>query len=120
VIVGRAGLRVRETLALTEADLEPRRGALLLRRGRGGRRRLARHRLGCAHAVELAGEGVPLIVIERQLGDSNLGTASVSLPALTRPRGELSSRTALVRPSAAVPYGSLAVSMVRSAPAAGV
>ena len=39
VILWRAGLRVQEALALAEADLDPRRGALLVRRGKGGRRR---------------------------------------------------------------------------------
>jgi integrase len=39
VILWRAGLRVQEALALAEADLDQRRGALLLRRGKGGRRR---------------------------------------------------------------------------------
>ena len=35
----RAGLRICEALALTEADLDARRGSLLVRRGKGGRRR---------------------------------------------------------------------------------
>ena len=39
VILWRAGLRIQEALALTEADLDQRRGSLLVRRGRGGRRR---------------------------------------------------------------------------------
>ena len=39
VILWRAGLRVQEALALAEADLDQRRGALLVRRGKGGRRR---------------------------------------------------------------------------------
>jgi len=34
-----AGLRIHEALALSEADLDHRRGALLVRRGKGGRRR---------------------------------------------------------------------------------
>jgi site-specific recombinase XerD len=38
VILWRAGLRVQEALALAEADLDQRRGALLVRRGKGGRR----------------------------------------------------------------------------------
>jgi integrase len=39
VVLWRAGLRISEALALTEADLDPRRGAVLVRRGKGGRRR---------------------------------------------------------------------------------
>jgi len=39
VVLWRAGLRIHEALALTEADLDPRRGSLLVRRGKGGRRR---------------------------------------------------------------------------------
>jgi site-specific recombinase XerD len=43
------------------------------------RRRFAPHQLRHAHAVEVAREGMPLIVIQRQLGHSNLGISSVSL-----------------------------------------
>ena len=39
VVLWRAGLRIHEALALGEADLDPRRGSLLVRRGKGGRRR---------------------------------------------------------------------------------
>jgi integrase len=39
VIVWRAGLRIQEALALAEADFDQRRGALLVRHGKGGRRR---------------------------------------------------------------------------------
>ena len=39
VVLWRAGLRICEALALTEADLDPRRGSLLVRRGKGARRR---------------------------------------------------------------------------------
>jgi site-specific recombinase XerC len=39
VVLWRAGLRIQEALALTEADLDHRRGAVLVRRGKGGRRR---------------------------------------------------------------------------------
>jgi site-specific recombinase XerD len=41
-------------------------------------RHISRH----AHAVEMAREGVPLIVIQRQLGHSNLGIASVYLQGI--------------------------------------
>jgi integrase len=39
VVRWRAGLRIHEALALAEADLDRRRGSLLVRRGKGGRRR---------------------------------------------------------------------------------
>jgi site-specific recombinase XerD len=143
VILWRAGLRIQEALALTEGDLDQRRGSLLVRRGKGGRRRevgmdawgweelqpwidrrqelpvgallcvingttrgrhwspaaaraelertaaaagvrrrFAPHQLRHAHAVEMAREGVPLIVIQRQLGHSNLGITSVYLQGI--------------------------------------
>jgi site-specific recombinase XerD len=146
VVLWRAGLRIQEALTLAEADLDHRRGALLVRRGKGGRRRevgmdtwgwdelqswlelrvglpvgppfcvlngrtrgrqwstaaaraelrrtavaagvrrrFAPHQLRHAHAVEMAREGVPLVVIQRQLGHSNLGITSV-LPARNRQR----------------------------------
>jgi site-specific recombinase XerD len=143
VILWRAGLRIQEALALTEADLDQRRGSLLVRHGKGGRRRevgtddwgsqelqpwlelriqlpvgplfcvingatggrpwataaaraqlrrtaagagvrrrFAPHQLRHAHAVEMAREGVPLIVIQLQLGHSNLGITSVYLQGI--------------------------------------
>ena len=39
VVLWRAGLRIHEALALTEADLDARRGSVLVRRGKGGRSR---------------------------------------------------------------------------------
>ena len=39
LVLWRAGLRIQEALALVEGDLDHRRGALLVRRGKGGRRR---------------------------------------------------------------------------------
>jgi integrase len=110
VLLWRAGLRISEALALQESDLDRSRGAVLVRRGKGGkrrevgmdrwawdqldpwleirrrepsaarkqlhhaaaragvRRRFAPHQLRHAHAVEMAQEGVPLVVIQRQLG----------------------------------------------------
>src|SRR3954468_2855419 len=143
VILWRAGLRIQESLSLGEVDLDPRRGSLLVRHGKGGprrevgmdawgwqelqpwlqtrlelpvgplfcvitgptrgrhwanaaareelrqtaaragvRRRFAPHQLRHAHAVEMAREGVPLVVIQRQLGHSNLGITSIYLQGI--------------------------------------
>jgi integrase len=142
-VLWRAGLRISEALALAEADLDARRGSLLVRRGKGGRRRevgmddwaweqlapwlsvrvelpvgplfcvvngatrgrpwaaaaarselrlVAReagvrgrvgpHQQRPAHAVEMAREGVSLIVIQRQLGHTNLGITSIYLQGI--------------------------------------
>ena len=43
VILWRAGLRINEALRLAETDLEPRRGSILVRHGKGGLCRI-RHR----------------------------------------------------------------------------
>jgi site-specific recombinase XerD len=48
----------------------------------GVRRRFAPHQLRHAHAVEMAREGVPLIVIQRQLGHTNLGITSIYLEGI--------------------------------------
>ena len=143
VVLWRAGLRIAEALALAETDLEPGQGSLLVRSGKGGRRRVvgmdawgweqlrpwleyrdrlplgplfcvisspragsvwasgavrqrlrvlaaqagvrrrfARHQLRHAHAVEMTREGVPLNVIQRQLGHANLGVTSVYLQGI--------------------------------------
>jgi integrase len=141
IVLWRAGLRIHEALALSEADLDPRRGSLLVRRGKGGRRRevgmdewgweqlrpwlvarvelpvgplfciatgptrgrgwsptaareqlrqagvrrrFAPHQLRHAHAVEIAREGVPLIVIQRRLGHTDLGITSIYLQGSAR------------------------------------
>ncbi len=143
VVLWRSGLRISEALALAESDLDWNRGAILVRRGKGGRRRevgmdrwawdqlspwldiraalpvgalfcvihdptrgrpwsaaaaraqlrrvaaiagvrrrFAPHQLRHAHAVEMAREGVPLVVIQRQLGHANLGITSVYLQGI--------------------------------------
>jgi site-specific recombinase XerD len=143
VVLWRAGLRISEALALSETDLEPGRGCVIVRAGKGGkrrevgmdewawgqlrrwqehrlhlpvgplfcviagpgrgrawsatavraelralaaragvRRRFAPHQLRHAHAVEMAREGVPLNVIQRQLGHCNLGVTSVYLQGI--------------------------------------
>jgi integrase len=107
VVLWRGGLRVREALMLGERDLDPRRGSLLVCNGKGGRRReigmdawgweqlrpwlaahagirrrFAPHQLRHAHAVELAREGVPVNIIQRQLGHASLGTTSIYLQGI--------------------------------------
>jgi site-specific recombinase XerD len=45
----------------------------------GSRHRFAPHQLRHAHAVEMSREGVPLVVIQRQLGHADLGITSAYL-----------------------------------------
>ncbi|HZC83254.1 MAG TPA: tyrosine-type recombinase/integrase, partial [Rubrobacter sp.] len=61
----------------------------------GVRRRFAPHQLRHAHAVEMAREGVPLNVIQRQLGHTNLGvTSTLSARGSTTPKSSTPSTTA--------------------------
>src|SRR5947209_2028032 len=39
VLLWRAGMRINEALSLAESDLDPGQGSILIRRGKGGRRR---------------------------------------------------------------------------------
>jgi integrase len=55
------------------APKQPRRTA----QAAGVRRRFVPHQLRHAHAIEMAHEGVPLVVIQRQLGHANLGITSI-------------------------------------------
>jgi site-specific recombinase XerD len=48
----------------------------------GVRRRFVPHQLRHAHAIEMAHEGVPLVVIQRQLGHANLGITSIYLQGI--------------------------------------
>ena len=143
VLLWRAGLRISEALDLAETDLDRASGGILVRRGKGGkrrqvgmdswaweqltpwlearaelpagallcvihgptagrhweaaaarkrikraaatagvRRRFAPHQLRHAHAIEMAHEGIPLVVIQRQLGHTNLGITSIYLQGI--------------------------------------
>src|SRR5438874_2189335 len=62
-----AGVRVEFRRLALEADI---------------RRRFAPHQLRHAHALELAREGVPPNIIQRQLGHANLGTTSMYLQGI--------------------------------------
>jgi hypothetical protein len=54
----------------------------------GVRRRFAPHQLRHAHAIEMAHEGIPLPIIQRQLGHAHLGITSIYLQGIdTRDRG---------------------------------
>jgi site-specific recombinase XerD len=46
------------------------------------RRRFAPHQLRHAHAVEMVHEGVPMVIIQRQLGHANLGITSIYLQGI--------------------------------------
>jgi site-specific recombinase XerD len=48
----------------------------------GVRRRFAPHQLRHAHAVQMGRDGVPLIVIQRQRGHTNLGITSIYLQGI--------------------------------------
>jgi integrase/recombinase XerD len=73
----------------------------------GVRRRFAPHQLRHAHAVEMAREGVPLNVIQRQLGHVHLGVTSIYLQGIDN--GEIietvRSRRPPVIPAAAALHG---------------
>ena len=75
LIVGlwRAGLRISGALALNETGSWTPPGV------RGVRRRFAPHQLRHAHAVEMSREGIPLLVIQRQLGYADLAIRSAYL-----------------------------------------
>src|SRR5215204_7552027 len=86
VALWRAGLRIHEALGFNEPDPDRRRGSLLFHRGSGGRRRVRRrfapHQHRHAHSVEMAHEGVPLIVVQPRHGNTNPGTTSIDLQGI--------------------------------------
>src|SRR5215207_8140088 len=88
VVLWRGGLRVAEALALGERDLDPRRGSLLVRNGKGGHRReigmdaWGWEQLGPWLAARLELPVGPLNVIQRQLGHANLGMTSIYLQGI--------------------------------------
>jgi hypothetical protein len=79
------------SLALAECDLDRATGGILVRRGKGDQAREAgMDRWGWQQielwldyrAVEVAREGVPLTVVQRQLGHANLGITSIHLQGI--------------------------------------
>lgn len=71
----------------------------------GARRRFAPHQLRHAHAVEMAREGDPLIIIRRRLSHSNAGVSSVYVQGVDS--GEIAEtvharRAPMVPPSASL------------------
>jgi integrase len=78
------GLLFRCSLALRRRlrGLEDRKGDRNARGRRAADGRFAPHQLRHAHAVELAREGIPLNVIQRQLGHANPGTTSIYLQGI--------------------------------------
>ena len=123
VILWRAGRRIQEALALTDADLDQRRGSLLVRRGKGGWRREVgmddggwQERqpwlelrlelpIGPLFCVINGTTGVSLIVTQRQLGHSNLRITSVYLQGIDNERCS-SRNAALARDLRAFPSAS--------------
>ncbi len=73
-----------------------RRPGAVARRSRpaGVRRRFAPHQLRHAHAVEMSREGVPLLLIERQLGHADSGTSRCTCAGSTTPRSSTPSTSA--------------------------
>lgn len=69
----------------------------------GVRRRFAPHQLRHAHAVAMAREGVPLNVIQRQLGHTDLGVTSVYLQGIDNAEiiDTINSRQAPMMPASA-------------------
>ncbi len=143
VVLWRAGLRIHEALSLTETDLDQSRGSIVVKHGKGNRRRevgmdawawtaleawlqqrgklpfgplfcvvvgptrglawsasaarlelhrtaveagvrrrFAPHQLRHAHAVELLHEGIPLPLIQQQLGHAHLSTTGTYLQGI--------------------------------------
>jgi hypothetical protein len=68
----------------------------------GIRPRFAPHQLRHAHALELAREGVPLNIIQRQLGHANPGTTSIYLQGID-PEEILAAARARPPPQAGAP-----------------
>jgi Phage integrase family len=64
VVLWRAGLRIGEAMALTEPDLDPGRGSILVRQGKGGKRHDAegprRHRQ--SEPLNLGGSALPDVI----------------------------------------------------------
>jgi integrase len=92
VLHWRAGLRIAKRSRSSRSDLDRPRGAVLVRCGKGSKRReVGMDRWAWAQLdpwleirrqLPIAHEGVPLVVIQRQHGHANLGITSVYLQGM--------------------------------------
>jgi integrase len=83
VVLWRAGLRIQEALDLTELDLDPRRGSVLVRRGKGGHRReVGMDDWGFEQLEPWLEARRSMPVGPRQLGHRNLGVTSIYLQGI--------------------------------------
>jgi integrase len=94
VVLWRSGLRIHEALALAEADLDSRRGSLLVRRGKGGRRREVGMVTNCPSTCALARAAAKRCVKRRSASGAS---ASRPTPAMTM--RTIGSRSSSIRSS---------------------
>jgi integrase len=91
--LGRAGVRIHEALALNEPDLDHPRGALLVRRGKGGHRRGRHARVGPGAPAAL--DRRDRRVIRRLIGAHHPDSDVLDTTALDPPRRPLPDRVAI-------------------------
>jgi integrase len=84
VVLWRAGLRISEALALNETDLDPERGALLVRHGKGDKRReVGMDRWAWSQARAADRSAGPTAVLRRPRTDTRPAMESVAVGAVT-------------------------------------
>jgi hypothetical protein len=108
VVLWRAGLRISQALGLGEGDLDPARGAFLVRRGKGGKRReVGMGRVGLGAASPVARVPVDLVDRSALLRDQRTDPRATVVWAgdtdsASAPRGQSESQ-APVRTASAAP-----------------